>query len=98
MPRTSAFTRPPYSSSGSQAEGLNEKHSHLATVVRVGGAVQQGRDRTAAGDRTVVELLDPVREPDPRGAGHVVEDPRARGRRVGRAVVRLEEEDRHLLP
>jgi hypothetical protein len=50
----------------------------------------------SAGDAARGEIVDPVCEP--AQALNVIEIPRARRRSVGRALQRLQQEDRHLLP
>ena len=75
--------------------GLEEKDRHLGSRHGIAGAVVAGA--AAVGDGLAVELLDPVDGKGGRGrAFDVREDARAGGRRVGGAVLGLQQEDGHL--
>src|SRR5262249_10716239 len=78
-----------------QRERLRQKRRHLAPRDGVGGAVEQGARGAASGDLLGVELLDPIGEET--RAVDVPENPGARGRCIGRAVLGLEQEGGHLL-
>ena len=75
--------------------GLEEENCHLGPRHGAAGAVVTAA--AAAGDGFRVELLDPVDGKGGRGrACDVVENARAGGRRVGGAVLGLQQEDGHL--